>query len=298
MLAGLLDGQTRFVPANFVSANWGPGSHGLRLFPMDGGATVIDIQFPLWAVKFAGDGRSLYGSIPIDQATKGEQGLVRVDFNPTRSTPVTGTQGFAIRDFAVSQDRSKVVISGGHREGAIEKCGLFEITVSTGVARQVLAGDCSYRWSWTELALSPDGSRAVASYGNTHTDHNYRLELIDVSHGTARSLGDLTRPAWSPDGRSVAAIDWNRKRLILLDASDFSHRRDLGSTIETAWSPDSKYLLVWKFHFLKCGFFLDVDPPASFEVLEVATGKRSLIRSSQCQLVLGPIGWVANDIRK
>jgi hypothetical protein len=168
VLAGLLDGQTQFVPANYA----GTGSNDLRLFPKDGRATVINIQFPVRAVKFAGDGRSLYASLPIDQRTKPDQNLVRIDFNPMRSTPVTGTQGFAIKDFAVTQDGSKIVISGRHREGAIEKCGLFEITVSTGSVRHVLAADCNYQWSWTDLAVSPEGNRAVASYGNTHTDHN------------------------------------------------------------------------------------------------------------------------------
>jgi len=124
------------------------------------------------------------------------------------------------------------------------------------------------------------------------------MDLIDLAHGTTKSLGDLSRPAWSPDGKWVAAIEWNRKRLILLDASDFSHRRVLGSTILTAWSPDSKYLLVWKFHFLKCGFALDVEPPASFEMIELASGKRSLVGSSQCQLGGGSIGWMARDIRR
>lgn len=288
---GLLSAQPRFVPANYGHLN----SHDLRLFPTDGSATVVNIPFPVWGVKFSGDGRSLYASTPIDQRTKPDQNLVRIDFNPTRSTPVTGTQGFTIKDFAVTQDGSKVVISGRHREGGLEKCGLFEIAISTGSVRQVVGADCSYQWSWTALAISPEGNRAVAEYGNTHTDHNYRLDLIDLVHGTTKSLGDLSRPAWSPDGKWVAAIEWNRKRLKVLDASDFSRRRDLGSTVEMAWSPDSKYLLVWKYHFLKCGFALDVEPPASFEIVEVASGKRSLVGSSQCQLVSGPTGWMASD---
>jgi len=287
---GLLFAQPRFVPANYGHLS----SHDLRLFPTDGSAAVVNIPFPVWGVKFSGDGRSLYASTPIDQRTKPDQRLVRIDFNPTRSTPVTGTQGF--KDFAVTQDGSKVVISGRHREGGLEKCGLFEIAVSTGSVRQVVGADCSYQWSWTALAISPEGNRAVAEYGNTHTDHNYRLDLIDLTHGTTKSLGDLSRPAWSPDGKWVAAIEWNRKRLQVLDASDFSRRRDLGSTVEMAWSPDSKYLLVWKYHFLKCGFALDVEPPASFEIVEVASGKRSLVGSSQCQLVSGSTGWMATDI--
>jgi hypothetical protein len=122
--------------------------------------------------------------------------------------------------------------------------------------------------------------------------------LIDLARGATKSLGDLGRATWSPDGKWIAAIEWKRKRLILLDANDFSHRRDLGSTVSAAWSPDSRYLLTWKWHFLKCGIGIDVEPPASLEVLEVASGKRSLIRSSQCQLIAGPIGWFASDIGK
>ena len=108
---------------------------------------------------------------------------------------------------------------------------------------------------------------------------------------TATKLG-FKNPKW------ITAIEWKRERLILLDTSDFSHRRKLGSTIVAAWSPDSKYLLVWKDHFLKCGFSLDVEPPASLQVVDVASGKRSLVLSSQCQFIGGPIGWVASDIRK
>ena len=240
-------------------------------------------------VKFAADGRSLY-------AVTGES-LIRVDFKPVRYTPVRGTQGFSIRDYAVTPDGSKVVISGHHREGTTGKCGVFEITVSTGSVRYVLADDCAYHWSWMDLAVSPDGNRAVAEYGNSNVDHNYRLDLIDLVIGTTKSLGDLIRPAWSPDGKWIAAIEWNRRRLILLDARNFSNRRNMESTIDAAWSPDSRYLLVWTEHLLRCGIFLDVDAPSSFEILEVATGKRSSVDSSQCQLVGGSIGWIAQLTR-
>jgi hypothetical protein len=292
--ARLIAGQSEFHPANFATVG------ALKLFPADGPATVIKIPFNLWLVKFASDGRSLYASLRSDPLTKLETmpGLVRIDLKPVHSTPVAGTQGFGIKDFAVAHDGSKIVISGNHREEGGVKCGLFEITVSTGVARRVLAADCGYQWSWTDLTISPEGDRAIASYGNSNVDYNYRLDLIDLGRGTIKSLGGLSRATWSPDGKWIAAIEWSRKRLILLAANDPSRRRDLGSTVIAAWSPDSRYLLIWKWHFLKCGFFIDVEPPASFEVLEVATGKRSLIRSSQCQLISGPIGWVSSDVGK
>jgi hypothetical protein len=285
--ARLLVGQGEFYPANVTNLD---GAYELRLFPPDKPANVIKIPRG-WPVKFAGDGRSLYAAV--------SSSLTRIEFDPVRSTPVPGTQGFGpINDFAVTPDQRKIVISGHRREDGGEKCGLFEITVSTGVARPVLAADCNYHWSWTDLTISPGGDRAVASYGNTHTDHNYHMDLIDLAHGTTKSLGDLSSGTWSPDGKWIAAIEWNRKRLILLDGNDPSHRRDVGSTFGVAWSPDSRYLLIWTLHFLKCGIGIDVEPPASFEVLEVATGKRSLIRSSQCQLISGPIGWVSSDVKK
>jgi hypothetical protein len=290
LLAGSLDGQTAFCPANYTALGQ---KRELRVFPTDGPATAIKIPFSLATVKFAGDGRSLYASLA--SALEHNLGLVRIDFNPVRSTPLTGTRGFGIRDFAVSQDNRKIVVSGSHREEGKTKCGLFEIQLS-GEARHVLAADCDYRWSWTDLTLSPESTRAIASFGNTHTDHNYRLDLIDLVRGTTTSLGDLDRATWSPDGKWVAAIEWSRKRLILLDANDPSRRRDLGSTVSATWSPDSRYLLLWKWHLLRCGIGIDIEPPASLEVLEVASGKRSLVRSSQCQLVTGPIGWVARNI--
>lgn len=291
----LLAGQSQFLPANFANI----GSHDLKLFPANRPATVINIPFPLGAVKLGGDGHTLYSFI-FDQHLAWEQmpGITRIEFNPVRSAPINGTQGFGIRDYAVTPDNQKIVIAGRHRERGVTKCGLFEINASTGVARQVLTDDCNNRSSWTDLSVSSDGTRAIANYGNSNTDHNYRLDLIDLTRGSTNSLGDLSRATWSPDGKWIAAIEWSHKRLIVLDTNDFSHRRDLGSTIMTAWSPDSRYLLAWHYHFLRCGIGIDLPPPASFVVFEVASGKRRLIHSSQCQLVSGPIGWMSTDIGK
>jgi Tol biopolymer transport system component len=293
-LPGLLAAQNQFVPANLFST--GPDPTDLTLFPLNAPARAINIKFPVWIVRFAGDGRSLYASLRAAQGTGIEQYLVRIDLDTMRSTPVDGTQGFGVNDFAVTPNSSKILILGRHQEGSTRKCGVFEVTVSTGAARQVLENSCADQPSWTGLAIAPDGNRAVANYGNT-TERSYRLYLIDLKDGATTSLGDIRRAAWSPDGRWIAAIDWRRRRAVLLDAHDYSRRRDLGSATALAWSPDSRYLLLWKYPLLRCGIGIDVEPGASFEIMEVASGKKKPVPSSRCQLTGGPLGWIASDIR-
>jgi WD40 repeat protein len=105
---------------------------------------------------------------------------------------------------------------------------------------------------------------------------------------------------WSPDGKWIAVKANRDRRLFLLDARDFSKRRSLGNTSSSdpEWSPDSRYLLLWKYSLFKCGFFLDIEPPATLEVLDVKTGHRSTIHSSGCQLSFGSTGWLSTDIAK
>jgi hypothetical protein len=105
--------------------------------------------------------------------------------------------------------------------------------------------------------------------------------------------------AWSPDGKWIAARESGRyDKLFLLDALDFSRRRALGGAIvaEPTWSTDSRYLLLWKDYLFRCGIYPDLEPPATLETLDVQTGKRSAIRTSQCKITGGPTGWISSEI--
>jgi len=140
--------------------------------------------------------------------------------------------------------------------------------------------------------LSPDGSRALASIGSSH-DNDLRLELIDLVHGESTVVSkQYWRGAWSPDGKWIAA-ETGSNSLSLLSAADFSRVRGLGyGGNNPQWSPDSRFLLVEKHYFSRCGFFLDVDGPATAELVDVQTGRRSVIRSSDCRMENGWAGWV------
>jgi hypothetical protein len=287
-------GQIKVLPqyevANYLS---GPHSDALRIFPSKGNAITIPLPFRVRKATFGPDGKSMYGMI-ADQP-----GLSKVEFNPTRASPVPGTNGFIVKSLGFSSRQDKLVISGNLRHA---NCGVFEILLPQGKTRQVLAYDCSNLWDWNYLTVSPNGEQVIATVGS-NIEHELHLELIDLVHGTTKSLGgEFCLGVWSPDGKWIVVRESGpRDKLFLIDAVDFSRRRDLGGGVilEQTWSPDSRYLLLWKGLF-RCGMDLSglEDRPSALETLDIQTGKRSTIGSSMCQITGGSTGWVSSEIAR
>ena len=77
----------------------------------------------------------------------------------------------------------------------------------------------------------------------------------------------------------------------MIDATDTSRRRNIGASGNgpVEWSPDSKYLLLLKSE-LRCSAYFE-----SLEVLDVENGKRSVIKSSHCEVGRGWVGWIDPD---
>ena len=98
----------------------------------------------------------------------------------------------------------------------------------------------------------------------------------------------------------IRSCDPWKLRLLHCLRQNPSQRRSLGhaASIRPEWSPDSRYLLLWKYSLFRCGFFIDVDGPATLEFLDIETGNRLEIRSSRCQLELGSAGWLNSEIRE
>jgi hypothetical protein len=303
LVAATSAAQTKATASQYHVANYAPGfKEPLRIFPFNGDMITIPLPFRLGNTVFSPGGMALYGTNTSgeDGVLRASRGLSKVEFNPIRISPVLGSEPFIIRSFAISAQQDRIVLSGSRAAKDGPRCGVFEILLPLGSVRQVLDSDCRYRLSWDHLSLSPDGLQAVATVGS-NLDHDLHLELIDVVHGTARTLStEFWMGVWSPDRKWIAALGNGNNNLVLIDTGKFTRKRTLGSiaAIPPAWSPDARYLTVWKYHLFRCGFYLDVQSPATLELIDTETGKRSTVKSSQCELVLGSTGWLSGRIMK
>jgi len=256
----------------------------LMLFPPKGEAAVtIPLPFPLGGITYSPDGGALYATAGLSAPGEPRRsGVLKIQFSPTRVSPVPGSEGFRFRSgAAVSQRQDKMVVAGRYWNGEKLACGVFELSFGAGGVRQVLESqDCDDAIKRTGISLSPDATKAVAIYRTS-------LELIDIASGASKIVGaGFHSAAWSPDGRWVAAVkEGGSGATVLLDASTFRQMRTLGSA-KVIWSPDSRYLLAsgWQ---MPCGPY-----GYSFEKVDIETGKRSTIDSSKCRVVGNDIGWV------
>jgi hypothetical protein len=295
-------GQIKVPPYPYEAANYvcGRPADTFRIFPSKGNAITIALPFRILRATFGPDGKSIYGIIADSQRRIGDQpGLSKVEFNPIRATAIPATSEFLIKSFAVSSHQDKLVISGNLHAS----CGVFEIQLPDGKTRQVLTYDCHNVWDWIHLSMSPNGEQVIATVGS-NIEHEVHLELIDLVHGTTKALGrEFTLGVWSPDGKWIVVRDSEpRDKLFLIDAVDFSRRRNLGGGVVEVptWSPDSRYLLLWKEYLFRCGMDLGglADRPSTLETLDIQTGRRSTIRSSMCQITGGSTGWVSSEIQR
>ena len=127
--------------------------------------------------------------------------------------------------------------------------------------------------------MSPDGKKEVST-------HNGLAHVIDLDTGIKRTLsGHLFTAEWSPDGKWLAALEeGERGRTILFDAKDLTPKRTLEHS-ELAWSPDSRYLLGLK----TCN-----ETFATIEIIDIETGRRTVVQSSKCKVNQATLGWVSS----
>jgi WD40 repeat protein len=113
------------------------------------------------------------------------------------------------------------------------------------------------------------------------------LELIDTETKAVQSLGDgYYDAAWSPDGRWIAALGDNGDHTVLIDATTFDRRRTLPPS-EVIWSPDSRSLLASRLHWRCLSQYV-----GTLELIDITSGKTSIIRSSACQISMLVFGWI------
>jgi DNA-binding beta-propeller fold protein YncE len=273
-------------------------SQGITVFPFDGTVFTIPLPFVPRVVAFSPKGTALYAINPRGADRKAGSDIVKIEFHPTRISPVTETLDLEISSLAVSAREDKLVIVG--RRWDQRACGVYEISLPSGKMRRILeSSDCVHGGPWKEISLSSDGGRAVAQVGRD-------LVLIDLASATVKSLGSefskgelSSSAAWSPDGRRIALVESaSRGKVYLLDPSDLSKQRTLHNgyhRMTPVWSPDSRYLVRGRLQ-LRCGISFDDDPPFTLEIDDVETGKRTIIRSSRCKMEGENVGWLRMDL--
>jgi hypothetical protein len=282
------------LSADFSAAYVHPGDHGpeLTLLPMVGPESTVPLpqglSGSLTVNAFSTDGKAIYVQDPA------MDGIRKIEIKPTRQSIVRGTAGVgAIWHFNVSQPSGSVVASGIVSELRGTECGTFKIDPDFEGPRKLLTGafpDCGGGGG----AVSPDGTRVLGySEGNLCVTQlvTGAVEVIQGLKGLGRD--DVTwkgQVAWSPDGKWIAAAV-EQRRLVLIDTKNLSRQRKLGSSGDgrVVWSPDSRHLLLQTSQFrcaLSVGYF------QSLEVLDVETGNRSEIKSSQCKISGGFVGWI------
>jgi hypothetical protein len=287
----------RAAPAVFYVAEIHPGDDGplLTVFPVVG--PKLSVLLPAGLPRsvtvngFSPDGKAVY----VQKSDLSPDGIIKVEFKPARRTVIPGTAGLGtIWNLTASQPSGRIFVSGVSETRG--QCGTFEIDPGAGSIKTLLTGrfpDCGGGGG----AVSPDGTRAL-SYSRKE------LSIIDLATGTVQAIKGVRshdserdvawpyRAAWSPNGRWISTTVGDQ--ILLIDATDTSRRRRLGPSGGpiVVWSPDSTYLLLSKSE-LRCTLTLYFD---SLEILNVRTGKRTIIKSSHCEVGGGWFGWVASDV--
>jgi WD40 repeat protein len=295
-------GSRDYAPAVIAAGAYGMDEQNITVFPLDREVFSLHLPFPLGRFAFSADGKVLYaeatGESPKERAGRRltslptSPRLERIEFNPTRRTPVAGSVGLGvIHSLAVSRLQDKLVFSLGHPRSGEVGCGIFELSLQDGKVRRVIENlDCppglhNYLSAWLKISLSPDGRNVVAV-------RKHRLELIDLTQATVKVLGDgFAKAAWSPDGKWIAALEYRAQewRTVLIDTSNFVIRRTLANS-DVEWSPDSRYLLSHQ-----------EDSPCennlgTLEAIDVENGRRITVDSSRCKVNEATTTWVSSRI--
>ena len=169
----------------------------------------------------------------------------RLELTGQRTPVFDGVQtGFGFAHLAGSTGGTVVYIQGSSSAD--------NVMVRVGSDGQAVPFDPDWYGAINSFALSPDGRQMSVGTGSADGDLNIWIKHLDRGPVTRLSFGGRDRrPAWSPDGRTVAFIrDSGNISVVMARAADGSSSADrLLARIdnlpqEIEWSSDGKWLVL------------------------------------------------------
>ena len=228
--------SSEYFPASYYAMQSEPQQ--LLVFPPVGGRIVIPLptsSLPR-SVAYFPDGRAIFATIDtiISPATAsgqparlGSPRLIRIDLSPVRVTTVADLVGVdGVLQMVVTRRQDRILFTGGGWKTNLA-FNLYEIEPSGGDFKVLIP-----RFGGAVGDMSPDGTKILVPQVDD-------MAVVNIATGASVPLGGgLWKGAWSPDGRWIAALQLDPEseqprprlsRTILIDAHDFSQRRDLPS---------------------------------------------------------------------
>ena len=264
----------------------------LNVFPLVGKELRVPLRPRLvggfYSLATSPNGRAIYGL----SSGEGYEGLKKLEFNPVRLSTVPASAGLVqITSLTASPVSGKLFVSATTRVSGKAECGDFEIDPSTGTNRLLRLGtrpDCGG-------PVSPDGRFELHRAAD-------QLSLLDLTTGARTPIGTGMRylplgsqwAAWSPDNRWIAAVfsQSGTNTLTVIDVRNPEKIRSLGTADgPLVWSPDSRYLLIENSQ-VSCWATLY---GMSLQIVDVGTGKRTLVKNSHCRIAAGTFLWLDAD---
>jgi Tol biopolymer transport system component len=153
-----------------------------------------------------------------------------------------------VSSFRWSPDGKQMLFISSYEDPGRAKSAVYILNLQTGEQRRVTSfgQGCSAIWS-------PDGTQLAFSMGNDTSSDVYTVSFDGQS---TRCLTDsksvYARPAWSPDGKTIAYLAMNPLGLknvevgIYVVNPDGTNRKLISSLMaySVLWSPDGKSLLI------------------------------------------------------